>query len=142
MQGKCIRNGILRKGRNLVSKIYKLNLKENGNLVLTCHNRPIWTSNTSNKGVDFLYFDREGTSLALRRKDNSNVWKIQTAALGKELVLQEDGKLVLYNSCNTSIWEKGGEKLCKEGLFSFLNIEFFISQIITETEKKRDLQAV
>ena len=131
MQGKCIRNGILRKGRNLVSKMYKLHLRENGNLVLTCQDRSIWTSFTSNKGVDFLYFDQEGTSLALRRKDNSNVWKIQTAALGKELVLQEDGKLVLYNSCNKSIWGKGGEKLCKTGLFSFLNIEFFISQIIT-----------
>ena len=144
LQEKCMRNGILRKGRYLESRdqIFKLHLRENGNLVLTCQNRSIWTTFTSNKSVDFLYFDREGTSLALRGKNNSNVWKIQTSALGKELVLQENGKLVLYNSCNASIWEKGGKKLCKKGLFSFLNIEFFISQIITYTENKRDSQVV
>ena len=129
----CTQNGILRKGSYLESrdKIYKLHLRETGNLVLTCWNRSIWTSFTSNKAVEFLYFDREGTSVALRGKDNSSIWKIQTAALGKELVLQENGKLVLYDSCNTNIWERGGTKLCRTGLFSFLIIEFFISQIIT-----------
>ena len=108
-------------------KMYKLYLRENGNLVLTCQERSIWISFTSNKSVDFLYFDGEGTSLVLRGKDNSSVWKVQTAVLGKKLVLQNNGKLVLYNSCNTSIWEKGGEKLCRKGLFTLLNVEFFIS---------------
>ena len=132
-QNRCNLNGILRKGKYLESnnKMYKLYLRENGNLVLTCQERPIWISFTSNKSVDFLYFDGEGTSLALRGKDNSNVWKVQTAMLGKKLVLQNNGKLVLYNSCNTSIWEKGGKKLCRKGLFTLLNVQFFISQIIT-----------
>ena len=106
-------------------------LRENGNLVLTCQGRSIWTSFTSNKTVNFLYFDGEGTSLVLRGKNNSNVWKVQTTSRGKELVLQNNGKLVLYNSCNESIWEKGGENLCRKGLFSLLNVEFFISQFIT-----------
>ena len=132
-QEKCIRNGILRKGKHLQSRneMYRLYLRENGNLVLTCQERSIWISFTFNKTVDFLYFDGEGTSLVLRGKDNSNVWKVQTAALGKELVLQNNGKLVLYNSCNKSIWEKGSKKLCRTGLLSLLNVEFFISQIIT-----------
>ena len=132
MQEKCIRNGILKKGDYLESKnkIYRLYLRQNGNLVLTCQKRPIWISFTFNETVDFLYFDGEGTSLVLRGKGNSSVWKIQTTSLGKELVLQENGKLVLYNFCNESIWEKGGEKLCRTGLFILLNVEFFISQII------------
>ena len=130
---KCIRNGILRKGEYLKSRneMYKLYLRQNGNLVLTCQERSIWISFTSNKSVNFLYFDGEGTSLALRGKDNRNVWKIQTAVLGKELVLENNGKLVLYNSCNRSIWEKGGKKLCRKGLFTLLNVEFCISQTIT-----------
>ena len=111
--------------------MYKLHLRENGNLVLTCQERSIWTSLTFNNSVDFLYFDGEGTSLVLRGEDNRNVWKVQTTVLGKELVLQNNGKLVLYNSCNKSIWEKGSKKLCRTGLLSLLNIEFFISQIIT-----------
>ena len=123
----------MRKRDYLESKngIYKLYLRKNGNLVLTCHERSIWTSFTSSKAVAFLYFNGEGTSLVLRGKDNSNVWKVQTASRGKELVLKNNGKLVLYNSCNASIWEKGGENLCRKGLFSLLNVEFFISQIIT-----------
>ena len=129
---KCLRNGILAKGKHLASRngIYKLYLRGNGNLVLTCQERSIWASSTSNKNVDFLYFDEEGTSLILRGKDKSNVWRAQSAGLGKELVLQDNGKLVLYNSCNTSVWEKGNKKLCKKGLFSLLNVQVFISQII------------
>ena len=114
---KCIRNGILRKGKYLKSRNnkYQLHLRKNGNLVLTCGARPIWTSYTINNTVNFFYFDEDGTNLILRGKDNSTIWRAQTTMLGEKLVLQDDGKLVLYNSCNKSIWEKGNEN-CPEGL--------------------------
>ena len=114
---KCRRNGILRRNKYLESRNgkYQLHLRENGNLVLTCGARVIWTSYTINNTVDFLYFDEDGTNLILRGKD-STIWRAPTTRLGKELVLQDNGKLVLYNSCNTSIWEKGN-KNCSEGLF-------------------------
>ena len=120
---KCIRNGILRRGKYLESrnKTYKLNLRKNGNLVLTCEERPIWTSFTSNNNVDFLYLDEEGTSLILRGKNNSTVWRAHSKWLGKKLILQDDGRLVLYNSCNTSIWEIGKNKKCPKGLCNLLN---------------------
>ena len=107
---------------------YKLHLRRNGNLVLTCQGRPIWTSFTSNNTVDYLYFDEEGISLILRGKDNSTVWRAPSAGIGKELVLQDDGKLVLYNSCNASVWEIGDNKKCQEGLFKLFNAEFFSSK--------------
>ena len=115
---KCIRNGILRREKYLQSRNgqYKLHLRKNGNLVFTCRARTIWTSQTVNNTVDFLYFDEDGTNLILRGKDNSTIWRTPTTRLGKKLVLQDDGKLVLYNSCNTSIWEIGN-KICSEGLF-------------------------
>ena len=115
---KCIRNGILRREKYLQSRNgqYKLHLRKNGNLVFTCRARTIWTSQTVNNTVDFLYFDEDGTNLILRGKDNSTIWRAPTTRLGKKLVLQDDGKLVLYNSCNTSIWEIGN-KICSEGLF-------------------------
>ena len=114
---KCVRNGILRRGTNLTSRNgkYKLHLREDGNLVLTCKAHTIWTSHTMNNTVDFLYFDEDGTNLILHGKDNSTIWRAPITRLGKELVLQDNGKLVLYNSCNTSIWEKGN-KNCSEGL--------------------------
>ena len=120
---KCNRNGILRREKHLESrdKRYKLYLRKNGNLVLTCDERPIWSSFTSNNTVDFLYLDEEGTSLILRGKDNSTVWRAQSKGLGKKLVLQDDGKLVLYNSCNASIWTIGDNKKCLEGLSHLLN---------------------
>ena len=115
---KCIRNGILRREKYLQSRNgqYKLHLRKNGNLVFTCRARTIWTSQTVNNTVDFLYFDEDGTNLIFRGKDNSTIWRAPTTRLGKKLVLQDDGKLVLYNSCNTSIWEIGN-KICSEGLF-------------------------
>ena len=107
----------MRRGRNLKSRNgrYQLHLRENGNLVLTCKERTMWTSHTINNTVDFLYFDEDGTNLILRGKDNSTIWRAPTTRLGKKLVLQDDGKLILYNSCNTSIWEEGN-KNCPEGL--------------------------
>ena len=124
---KCFRNEILAREKYLKSRnsIYKLYLRRNGNLVLTCQERPIWTSFTSNNTVDFLYFDEEGISLIIRGKDKNTVWRAHSTGLGKELVLQDDGKLVLYNSCNTRVWEIGDNKKCREGLFSLFNTEFF-----------------
>ena len=115
---KCIRNGILRRKKSLTSRNgkYQLHLRKNGNLVLTCRSRPIWTSYTINNTVDLFYFDKDGTNLILRGKDNSTIWRASTTRLGEKLILQDDGKLVLYNFCNTSIWEKGNNKSCPKGL--------------------------
>ena len=115
---KCIRNGIFRREKYLQSRNgkYQLHLRKNGNLVFTCVARTIWTSQTVNNTVDFLYFDEDGINLILCQKDNSIIWRAPTTRPGKKLVLQDDGKLILYNSCNATIWEKGNQ-ICSEGLF-------------------------
>ena len=130
---KCFRNEILARKKYLQSRndIYKLYLRENGNLVLTCKERPIWTSLTFNNTVDFLYLDEEGISLILHGKDNRTVWRAHSTGLGKELVLQDDGKLVLYNSCNTSVWEIGDNKKCPEGLPCLFNAEFLVQNVFS-----------
>ena len=117
-EDKCFRNAILRRGKYLQSRnqIYQFHLRKNGNLVLTCGGRAIWTSLTANQAVDFLHFNEEGTRLILRGKDNNTKWSTFSSGRGKELILQDDGKLVLYNSCNKSIWEKGNQKKCQAGL--------------------------
>ena len=111
------------------NSIYKLYLRRNGNLVLTCNERPIWTSFTSNNTVAFLYLDEEGISLILRGKNNNTIWRAQTKGLGKELVLQDNGKLVLYNSCNRSVWEIGDNRKCREGLFSLLTQNSLVENV-------------
>ena len=115
---RCIRNGILRKGKYLESRNrrYRFYLRENGNLVLTCDKRPIWISFTKNDNVDFLHFNEEGTKFILRGKDNRTVWSAFSSGQGKELVLQDNGMLVLYNFCNEIIWEKGNSQKCQTGL--------------------------
>ena len=67
---KCFRNGVLKKEKFLLSKNgkYGFYLRRNGNLVLTCGGRPIWTSLTINDTVDYLHFNKKGTSLVLRGK--------------------------------------------------------------------------
>ena len=119
---KCFRNGVLKKEKFLRSKNgkYVFYLRKNGNLVLTCGGRPIWTSLTINDTVDYLHFNKKGTSLVLRGKDNSTIWRARSIRQGKELVLQDDGRLVLYNCCNNSIWEKGNNRKCQTGIFQFI----------------------
>ena len=95
---------------------------------LTCEGRPIWFSWTWNNTVDFLYFDEEGISLILRGKDSITVWRAHSTGLGKELVLQDDGKLVLYNSCNTSVWEIGDSTKCG-GLLCLFNEDFLVQNV-------------
>ena len=117
-ENKCIPDAILRKGECLKSSnsTYKFCLRRNGNLVLICGARAMWTSFTINNNVNFLHFNKEGTSLVLCGKNDSTIWRAYESGRGKELVLQDDGKLVVYNYCNKRIWEEGNKKKCRPGL--------------------------
>ena len=116
-ESRCATNEILRKGEHLVSENqeYQFHLRRNGNLVLTCRRRPIWTSFNLIDDVDFLYLNKEG-HLILCGKDSSVKWRIFSLGQGEKLFLQNDGQIVLYNLKNKSIWKKGNRRKCRTGL--------------------------
>ena len=123
----CTRHGILRKGKYLKSNNgkYQLFLRENGNLVLTCNGRPLWSSNTVNNNVDYLYLNKDSSSLILIGKDGRSVWKAKTWGEATRMVLQDDGDLVLYSRCNTTVWNTGTYGKCEEGADHFFSQNIF-----------------
>ena len=128
----CTRNGILRRGKYLKSNNakYQFFLRENGNLVLTCNGRPLWSSNTVNDNVDYLYLNKDGSSLILVGKDGRSVWKEKTWGDALRMVLQDDGDLVLYNKCNVSVWNTGTYRKCEKGADHFFPQNFFYFLIL------------
>ena len=97
-------NSILKTGDYLHSKngILKLHLNVNENLVLHCEDKQIWSTNTSNSSIEYLYFGKNST-LSLRKKENISIWKAEFTGKNsepEELILQDDGNVVVYDKCD------------------------------------------
>ena len=119
-KNQCIRNGILSKGDILqsVSGKYQLKLQTNGKLEIICEGYVIWSpiSGTDND-VAVLYFKNDG-SLGLYREDNSPVWTpgIDTSTKHpQKLVLENDGRLVLYDNKSENMWDSNTADKCNRG---------------------------
>ena len=117
LKNRCVFNRTLRKGKYLESRDhrYRFYLRKNGNLVLTCDGRPIWTSFTKNENVDFLYFNKEETHMILCGKNSRTLWRAFSLVRRKKMILQDDRKLVLHNFYNESIRKKGDGEKCPTG---------------------------
>ena len=83
---------------------YQVHLRRNGNLEVTTGTTLLWSTGTINIGVEYLYFD--WNELSLRGTDNKTIWKAngKSGEWNNELLIQNDGNLVVYNRCNESIW--------------------------------------
>ena len=110
---------VLNKGRHLKSQneAGTLRLQEEGNLVLSCLNSPIWSSGThGNADIKSLVFQENG-NLALIKGDinvafstNIYYWK------GTYFVVQNDGNFALFNNNNLPLWASStGEKCGSAG---------------------------
>jgi hypothetical protein len=107
---KDIENNALSKGQSLHSKNgkYRLTLQDDGNLVLyTDQNKAIWNSGTYGKNSKYLATDN--SKLTLYDMANNKIWQSSAGYLpsiySANLVLQDDGNLVLYNSNGTYAWD-------------------------------------
>ena len=99
----CVANSLLPIGSQIVSRNGKYTLKMlmDGNMVINCGNGTIWTSDTANIGVKVMNFQSDG-NVVLQMNNGSIVW--QTEKKGRELKIEDDGKLVLYGADNVSVW--------------------------------------
>lgn len=106
MDDRCLPNGILKQGKFLQSRNSKnkLQLKENGNLELTCETTLIWSTNTTNYDVDILYFIKDGSEILLLSKNNNIIWKVFAEKSNKDLRLEDNGTLALYDENKTVTW--------------------------------------
>ena len=106
----CTLNAVLKKGKFLQSKNgkYKLTLHTDGNLELSSGTAIIWSTGTKNVDVK-LYFQEEtgGEELRLYGKNQKVVWKTKGRGKATKLILQDDGNLVMYNTCDRPTWDTG-----------------------------------
>lgn len=106
----CTLNAVLKKGKFLQSKNgkYKLTLHTDGNLELSSGTAIIWSTGTKNVDVK-LYFQDEtgGEELRLYGKNEKIVWKTKGRGKATKLILQDDGNLVMYNTCDKPTWDTG-----------------------------------
>ena len=100
----------MKKGKFLQSKNgkYKLTLHTDGNLELSSGTAIIWSTGTKNVDVK-LYFQEEigGEELRLYGKNQKVVWKTKGRGKATKLILQDDGNLVMYNTCDRPTWDTG-----------------------------------
>ena len=95
----------MERGSSITSKngLYKFILQKNGKLEILCGGASIWSVNGPDSSVGNFVFQKD-VNLVLYRNDNSVVWDAGIGGRGlwnAELVMQNDGNLVVYNSPNT-----------------------------------------
>ena len=71
----CHPNEILEKGSSIESKngVYKLILRESGDLELMCNDTSLWSSKTKNPDVDVFQYQSNG-NLIIRKADGTYLW--------------------------------------------------------------------
>jgi hypothetical protein len=98
----------LLRGQSLTRNRWKLQLRTNGDLVLTRAGVVKWHTRTAGRGVTHLVLQRDG-NLVLRRANGTGVWATHTRATGRynRLVIQDEGDLVLYTATWRPLWSTG-----------------------------------
>ena len=142
-QNQCIHNGTLNKGDILQSESakYQLKLQHNGKVENICEGSVIWSplKDSDTDSVTRLYFKNE-SSLGVYLEDESPVWTPDIGLSDKyfqKLVLENGGRLVLYDNKSEKIWESNSAGKCRKGkqisvtvsqkvniLFNLMNIHF------------------
>lgn len=122
------------------SKAVTLRLQEDGNLVLSCLNSPIWSSNThGNTDIKSLDFQDNG-NLVLIKKDNSFAWSTNVQnSKGTHLVLQNDGNLVLLDNGNKSIWTSRTEGKCDKVSITAIYCQIHLNLVVNPLSKNGTL---
>ena len=88
-------------------------VQDDGNFVLYDNNRPLWASNTNNKGAGpFKLWMKDDENLVLYDKNTKPLWASNTNNKGAgpyELILQDDCNLVAYSKTGP-IWASNTNK--------------------------------
>nr|AUX13429.1 mannose binding lectin [Microsorum sp. SU-2018] len=101
----------LNPGTSLTQGPYSLRMQTDCNLVLYKNgNRPLWASNTNQKGTGcYLIMQTDGNA-ALYTSARKALWATGTNGRNDgahHLILQADGNLVMYNGGGAAIWASG-----------------------------------
>lgn len=100
---------------------YRLTLQYDGNFVLYCGFKAIWSIEKNAKDVEAMHFESDG-NLVVRKTDYSVIW--QSGAKGSKatvLYVQDDGNVVIRDDDGNAIWDtKTYDKCGKPGNFLWI----------------------
>ena len=97
------------------NRMFELYMQEDGNLVLydiSQNSKAVWATGTNNKEIspEGLQFKEDGDLVMLNPKGNSLIWNIPKQSTADTLVLENNGKLVLYAYSGKVLWMTNGGK--------------------------------
>lgn len=81
--------------------LFRLDMQEDGNLVLSHRGSPIWWSETTNLG-EYLHMHANG-NLVINDENNNTLRSSNTRGLADYLEIQNDGNLVIFDAEKNSI---------------------------------------
>ena len=92
-----------------------LRLQEDGNLVLSCLNSPIWSSGThGNADIKSLIKVKVSFNLALIEGDTNVAWSTNIHdSKGTYFVVQNDGNFALFSKNNLPLWASNTVEKCE-----------------------------
>lgn len=89
-------------------------LRDTGILEIWCKRQKLWTTDTNDSYVKYLFIKNDG-KIYLIGKDNSSRWKTKTSLTNSKpqiMLTQNDGNVVIYDKCGNRIWQSGTGGLC------------------------------
>ena len=102
----------------------KLLMQEDGDIVIYCKDKPIWSAMSSGDDIDRLYF-YDDCNLAVVRNDRSYAWSTDTHATPNKptpevLTILDEGNLILSTTSGQVVWDTlsygkcpAGKRACK-----------------------------
>ena len=82
-------------------------LNDTGNLEILCRRQKIWTTDTNDSFVNYLFFKNDG-KIDLLGKDNSSRWYTKaspTNLKSRMMLILNDGNVVVYDTCGNRQWQ-------------------------------------
>ena len=91
-------------------------MQADGDLVLYCREKAIWSTKTYGQSIKHMVFQANG-NIALMKNDNTVAFRSSaTSWQGNKLILQNDGNLVIYSSDGKPLWDTKTYGKCPTGI--------------------------
>ena len=122
--------------------LFKLTLKENGKLEISCKGKKIWFLSTLIAAIDFLYFNINGKIIIIG-KDNITAWitpVFTRNTRNRLLLMQNDGNLVVQDQCGRTLWESRSYGIC--GTVSGIHLLYILGCPLQTVSRSKILRII
>lgn len=114
----CTTASALKKGQYIASSngVMKLIMQKDGNLVIYCRLKPIWSTKTNGALYDHMAFLADGNMVLVRADKVYAFSSSITPGKGRKLHIQKDGNLVIKDGNGNALWDTKTYGKCPTGI--------------------------